>query len=81
VTPRFVGRAAHRPYTRDGIRRRLCAKCGERRATSSWQACANGRRHVAVCPGCDRSLNRVVLRWLFGARRAGELMSAYREPR
>lgn len=54
------GRA--RPYTRIGIRRLPCIRCG-RPANTQWQICADGRLFRPVCDPCDIALNRLVLVW------------------
>lgn len=51
-----------KPYTAIGIRRVRCIRCGER-AHASWQICADGRQHRAICKLCDQALNRLVLEW------------------
>lgn len=51
-----------KPYSDIGLRRKLCAHCGEKKATFQWalQVCANDRRkiHVPVCIECDIEFNR-----------------------
>ncbi|MBA3890552.1 MAG: hypothetical protein H0X64_08470 [Gemmatimonadaceae bacterium] len=59
--PRFFGRRT--PYTTIGISRVPCVRCGEA-SVHQWQACANGRRYVALCLACDIAVNELVLRFL-----------------
>lgn len=70
----FHGR--RKAYTEIGIRRVPCARCG-RPSMYSWQACANGSRHMGVCGECDIKLNELVLRW-FRFRNWRQLMKRYR---
>jgi hypothetical protein len=48
------------PYTRNGIRRVPCARCGAP-SRYQWQACADRRHYRALCAACDIALNRLVL--------------------
>lgn len=71
----IIGR--REPYTEIGIRRLDCARCGEHRATSQWNCCANGNRWVALCTECDVALNELTLEWL-GHPGAQNLMQEYK---
>lgn len=66
-----------KPYTKAGVRRCACQRCGQR-AHAQWSICANGNRQVPICRGCDIELNRMVLEWV-GADRVDERMAAYTE--
>lgn len=71
---RVVGRT--RPYTKRGIARLACIRCG-RRAHHQWSLpCAAGNRWVPVCVPCDVALNGLAMRFMRvpGWRR---LMRAY----
>jgi len=66
-------------YTAIGVRRVLCSIAGcTRRGYASWQICADGRLHRAICPEHDIELNAMVLRWT-GDPDAGVKMELYRE--
>jgi hypothetical protein len=58
---RFHGRRM--PYTRGGIGRVPCSRCGKP-SVHQWQACANGRYFVGICLDCDIAVNRLVLKYL-----------------
>lgn len=75
MTEHFVGRK--RPYSNAAIAKVPCARCG-RPSVHQWQACANGRRYVAICLACDIALNKLVLRFMrIKGRR--KLIRNYRE--
>lgn len=63
------------PYTRIGVRRLKCIRCGER-AEHQWQICSDGNNYRAICLQCDVALNRLVLEWMCHPR-ASELASSY----
>lgn len=50
------------PYTRIGIRRMKCVRCG-RQASQQWQVCADGNTYRPLCTKCDIELNQMVLLW------------------
>lgn len=77
VAQLYVGRPASKPYTTIGIQRVPCARCGEP-SHASWQSCANGGRHMALCKECDVGLNAVALEFMRHPHVA-ELMKAYTE--
>lgn len=49
-----------RPYTERGIQRVPCARCGAP-STQQWQVCGDGNQYRGLCPGCDVSLNKLVM--------------------
>ncbi|KKL79733.1 hypothetical protein LCGC14_2011880 [marine sediment metagenome] len=65
------------PYTTRGISRVPCSRCG-RKSHTTWQACANGHRHVGLCKECDILLNEMGLEFMRIKNRA-ELMALYRK--
>lgn len=74
MSPRRVGR--RRPYTARGIARVPCCRCGQP-SVHQWQACANDRLYVGVCPACDVALNALALRFM-RIPHAGALLARYR---
>jgi hypothetical protein len=66
-----------RPYTKRGILRVPCARCGEP-SRFQWNVCADGNRYRGVCLACDVALNDLVLRWM-GDPEADAKIAAYRE--
>jgi hypothetical protein len=70
-------RSRRTPYTAIGIRRVKCAVRGcRRRGYASWQVCADGRAHRALCWVHDIAINRLVLEWV-GDRHAHRKMVRY----
>lgn len=57
---RLWSRRRRRPYTRHGIQRLKCIRCGNQ-ATRQWQICAEGNNYRPVCSECDWLLNDLVL--------------------
>lgn len=51
-----------RPYTREGIKRVKCIRCGHPGSTQ-WQICADKRTYRVLCINCDLYLNHLVLQW------------------
>jgi hypothetical protein len=60
MTHRRYGR--RKPYTRIGIARLPCFRCGSK-ASAQWQICADGNLRRPICTPCDIDLNRIVLAW------------------
>lgn len=58
---KFEGR--EKPYTRIGIRRLTCFRCGGLPGFQ-WTICANNNNFVPICRTCDVALNKLVLRWM-----------------
>lgn len=54
----FTGRK--KPYTRLGIVRMKCQRCGDK-AVFQWNCCANGNRWLPVCEACDIALNKMAM--------------------
>jgi len=52
-----------KPYTKIGIRRLPCCRCGKP-AAQQWQVCADRNLFRPLCTHCDIGLNRLVLRWM-----------------
>jgi len=52
-----------RPYTKIGIRRLGCIRCGKP-ADCQWQICADGNNYRPLCSQCDVKINAMVLRWM-----------------
>lgn len=52
-----------KPYTRRGIRRCKCFRCGQP-ASQQWQICSDGNVYRAICLDCDIKLNELVLYWM-----------------
>jgi len=50
------------PYTKIGIKRVPCIKCGKP-SQQQWQICADNRVYRGVCTPCDVELNLLVLKW------------------
>ncbi len=65
------------PYTRRGLKRIPCAKCGEPSAYQ-WQICADGNVYRGICAEHDIELNTMVMRWMFGDTKETEI-EAYRK--
>lgn len=57
----FYGR--RKPYTKIGISRKPCPRCGKP-SVHQWQACANNNLYVPICLDCDIEINRMVLEFL-----------------
>lgn len=53
-----------KPYTKIGIRRLPCYRCGERPSVHQWNICADNNVFRAICLECDIDLNRMVLEWI-----------------
>lgn len=60
------------PYTKAGIRRVRCARCGQG-ATEQWQICADDNQWRGICTGCDVALNDLVLRFVRDPDRAAKI--------
>lgn len=69
-------KARKKPYTRRGIVRVLCARCGLR-ASQQWSACAAGRGYFPSCDACDIKLNELILDF-FAIPGRGKMMERYR---
>lgn len=52
-----------KPYTKIGIKRLKCFRCGES-ATAQWQICSDGNTYRPICTKCDIELNTVVLKFM-----------------
>lgn len=52
-----------KPYTKIGIRRLKCFRCGAR-AEYQWQVCADKNIWRPICPVCDVMLNQIVLQFM-----------------
>jgi len=63
------------PYTRRGIRRVPCKRCGKP-SQSQWQICANHNNYLGVCKQCDIELNDLILEF-FHFKNKKELMERY----
>ena len=63
------------PYSRDGIRKTPCARCGKP-SVHQWQICADKSIFRPTCRACDVALNEVVLKF-FGFRNWRAKMKAY----
>lgn len=48
------------PYTKIGIKRVPCARCGEK-SHAQWNICAIGKSYQGLCNACDIDLNALVL--------------------
>jgi hypothetical protein len=66
-----------KPYTEIGIRRVPCTRC-RLPGRFQWQICADGRAYRTLCARCDVELNELVMRWVWGDAREGDLQR-YRE--
>lgn len=51
------------PYTKTGIKRLRCIRCGDR-AAEQWQVCADGNNYRPLCLKCGDTLNAMVLAWM-----------------
>jgi len=56
-------RMRKKPYTRIGISRVPCCRCGEP-SVHQWQCCAAGNKWMTLCQKCDIGLNRVTLEYI-----------------
>jgi len=56
-------RGRRTPYTKRGIRRLKCIRCGEP-AVHQWNACADGLWRP-ICWDCDVLINRIALMFMF----------------
>lgn len=65
------------PYTKRGIRRVPCTRCGAP-SVHQWQVCADGNRYRGVCEECDIGLNRLALEFM-RVPNAEVLLSVYAE--
>lgn len=63
------------PYTKAGIKRLRCIRCGAK-ATAQWNVCADKGRYRPICTACDMDLNRLVLAWFKHPERE-RLMNEY----
>jgi hypothetical protein len=64
------------PYTKIGIRRVPCTRCGRKPSVYQWQICAAERRWTPLCRDCDVLLNRLILDWI-GDPEADAKMARY----
>lgn len=69
-------RPRYKPYTKRGIRRIPCPRCGKP-STCQWQVCADNRQYRTCCDACDVELNRLVLRF-FRIPNAAAKLAAYK---
>lgn len=67
-----------RPYTKAGIARLSCIRCGHFPAHATWSICADGNQPRPLCQKCDVELNRLVLQWA-GHPRELDLILEYRK--
>jgi endogenous inhibitor of DNA gyrase (YacG/DUF329 family) len=51
------------PYTKIGVRRLPCTRCGNK-SESQWSICADNNLFRPLCTKCDIDLNRLVLKWV-----------------
>lgn len=72
-----VTRPRRTPYTKRGICRVPCMRCGNP-SRQQWQVCADGNIYRGLCERCDVALNALVLRWMRHPEAEG-LMKAYRK--
>ena len=63
------------PYTRRGIARIPCIRCGSP-AKFQWNLCSDGGHYRPLCLACDVALNRLVLAWM-GHPEAQALANSY----
>jgi ribosomal protein L44E len=63
VIPLFRRHGRNKPYSKEGIKRLPCSRCGNK-ASSQWQACADKGLYRPLCNYCDIQLNRLVLIWM-----------------
>jgi len=52
-----------KPYTKIGIRRLKCFRCGEK-PTQQWQICSDSNQYRPICTDCDVTLNEMVLKFM-----------------
>ena len=69
-------RGRKKPYSRVGIRRVPCVRCGGV-SIHQWRVCADGF-YRPVCAACDADLNRMIMDFL-GLDRGREKLTAYKE--
>lgn len=76
MKPRYLGRK--NPYTKQGIRRVPCARCGLP-SQHQWTVCSNGNRFMGVCLKCDIALNDMALKFFkFDPEHRKSLMDHYK---
>lgn len=56
-------RPRRQPYTKRGISRVPCIRCGAP-SVHQWQICADGGQHRPCCNTCDVLLNMLVLKFM-----------------
>lgn len=56
-----------KPYTAIGIRRVPCCRCGTKPSIAEWGICADNGQRRGLCLECDIGLNRLAMRYAFGA--------------
>jgi hypothetical protein len=66
-----------KPYTKIGIRRLPCFRCGGKPSQYQWNLCVDGP-YRTLCARCDVELNAMVLRWM-GDPDAEAKIRRYRE--
>ena len=66
-----------KPYTREGIKRLKCVRCGDR-AYSTFSICADGNVLRPLCKRCDILLNKIALEFMRDPN-AESKMRAYRK--
>ena len=52
-----------KPYTKKGIKRVPCLRCGKP-SSQSWQICSLNNLCAGVCDECDIALNREILKFM-----------------
>lgn len=52
-----------KPYTKKGIKRVPCFRCGKP-STQQWQICSLKNEYKGLCTVCDIELNKVVLEFM-----------------
>lgn len=68
-----------KPYTKRGIGRVPCLKCGKP-STCQWQICCLNNEYKGLCTECDIDLNRLVLEFVGVSKKEGYcLIEAYKE--
>jgi hypothetical protein len=66
------------PYTKAGIKRLPCFRCGGKPSIHQWQVCADGNTWRPLCRDYDLLLNKMVLMWM-GFSEATAKIASYRK--
>lgn len=67
------GQGSRTPYTKLGIGRVPCARCGDP-SQQQWCICADGNRYRGMCNACDVLLNDMVLRFVRDPNRVAKVV-------